>query len=146
MVKNNRKSPGSDETSSEDGRKREYYDYLKAIPWKEGYRYAARFWLVVSILFIVVLTVGWIQNIKAPESVQIISTDNPKFYCMGYLLLALLAAKSLYELRRLRHLEDYGKVREESREAEIPLERLAEKAGVSTKRVMKDLRWLFKKI
>jgi hypothetical protein len=34
---------------------------------------------------------------------------------------------------------------EESREAEIPLERLAEKDGVSTKRVMKDLRWLFKK-
>ena len=145
MIKNNRKSPGSGEMSSEDGRKREYYDYFRAIPWKEGYRYAARFWLVVSILFIVVLTVGWIQNIKAPESVQIISTDNPKFYCMGYLLLALLAAKSLYELRRLRHLEDYGKVMEESREAEIPLERLAEKAGVSTKRVMKDLRWLFKK-
>ena len=145
MIKNNRKSPGSDETSSEDGRKREYYDYLKAIPWKEGYRYAARFWLVVSILFIVILTVGWIQKIKAPESVAIINTDNPMFYCMGYFFLALLAAKSLYELRRLRHLEDYGKVMEDSREAEIPLEILAEKAGVSTQRAMKDLRWLFKK-
>ena len=130
------------ESTFEEGRRREYYNYHKAIPWKEGYRYAARFWLVVSILGIALATYALVMYLKSSLAAV---TSFKAFIFVLYEVPAFLMVKSIYELRRLRHIKNYNQVMADSLYAEIPLERLAERAGVSYKRALKDLKWLFKK-
>lgn len=127
--------PGQGSETTEDGRLREYYDAEKVFGFKEGAESTSWCLLFGSILMLVLLAVQ-IDFSNSFEREMFISWSG---------ILGFRIVKSIHDLIRTRHLIDYARVMEESAQAVIPLDTLANNAGVSSQRAAKDLRWLFKK-